>query len=258
MTRAVFSLCFVVVVAACPIPEGDPRSGIGVPCVLDLPACDRDFVCVANSPASDDGLCAPVVSYGTAAGPCEAPRYPLGVQGVERDGTDPYEIADLSDLDALEGVRRVQSDLVSRNPDAATVVVGDVCELSALQRVDGSLGFSELDVETLAGLESLSSIGGILVLTQMPNLRDLTALHNVAVLDGREDVLDLDRAELSLVIANNADLRAEEAAVLVDTIVQNTGDATIRGRTLVCGNFDDDACPAGLALFLASLVNPNG
>lgn len=224
----------VVVVAAvlagCPIVG--VRDGIGAPCTVDGAPCPFDHTCLpddVSDPAG--GRCAPILDYGS----CPAPAY---AQKAGKVLDDDLTVDDGADVGKLEGVTHVQGELRFEAPGPGGLLpLGDLCAVRGVQRVDGELLISELDVPTLDGLQGLAQAGGGVVVHANGSLTDVLGLQNLVVaaaLPGRD---------FGVLLANNRDL--DEPAI--EALKTALADSAPTVKVFACGNKNSPAafqtCP---------------
>lgn len=166
---AVFS---VTLSAACGIPQDDPLPGIGARCTVGEGLCSLDLVCVPDDPDSDSGVCAPVLDYGA----CPKPEHLPGRFGTVSDGD--VLLDEAADASKLDGVRRVAGRLKVHTP-GSEIDLGTLCTFRALQRVDDGLVLGNTDVETLDGLNSLTSVKNGIAIFGNGDLTSLAGLVNL-------------------------------------------------------------------------------
>ncbi len=209
----------VVVGTACPI-DG-LRDGIGAPCTVDGDVCPLDHTCLPDDSASPgDGRCAPILDYGT----CEAPTY---AQKAGKVLDDDLTVDDDADLGKLEGVSDVTGELrFEAAGPGGLLALGDLCGLRGLQRVEGELLVSELDVTTLDGLQGLANASGGVVVHANGSLVDVLALQNLVV------AAPLSGRDFGVIIANNRALDEPAIQALKDALELST--PTL--KLFSCGN----------------------
>jgi hypothetical protein len=187
----------LLAVGACPI--GEFRDSIGTSCVVDEDVCGTDYVCFINDDADDNGLCAPVADYGA----CDEPTYPVGAGDVVSED-DAVRVESSSDVETLNGAVRVEGNLLIDDPrPVGTIDIGeDLCGLSGLQQVTGSLLISQTRLKTLDGLQGLSFVGAGIGVASNPELTDLMGLANLM----RVRVPENSDSGVTVVIADNDNL----------------------------------------------------
>jgi hypothetical protein len=206
---------FVVVstVVGCPIV--DARDAIGKACTLDGP-CAADHFCLLDAPAVDgagSGVCAPVRNYGG----CPSPTWPVRVEGAL---TGDRVVNDAAGLQALDGVRRVQGALRLQPAEVlGAAVVGDLCPLAGLQRVDDGLNVRNTDVTTLDGLQALAFAGAGVTIVDNASLVDVAGLldlqHSVLPEGGNVGVLIAANRQLDPAKVEELRAALEPAGVVV-------------------------------------------
>ncbi|HEY1098574.1 MAG TPA: hypothetical protein VGF99_06585 [Myxococcota bacterium] len=246
MNRALLhSLAFSVVVAGgvgCPI--GAPAEGIGRACTPDGERCPNDHVCRfldEDDAAAGTGVCAPVIDYGA----CDAPTWAVGLGDVH---DDTVLIDAVDDFAFLRNVTRVEGDVIIKPANAGqTFVLGDLCAMSTVQQVTGSLVVSSTDITTLDGLQGVGFVGKGVGIASNRLLTSLDGLINLIA------VLPLgDNDNFDVVIADNAALTNEAIQALRAALDDTHADV----RLLVCGNVnaaqqnDQDDCPPSVDALL--------
>ncbi|MDP2344071.1 MAG: hypothetical protein Q8O67_24150 [Deltaproteobacteria bacterium] len=220
----------VVVCAGCPI-DGT-RDGIGAPCTVDGDPCPLDHTCLpadASDPA--EGTCAPILDYGS----CDAPAY---AQKAGKVLDEDLDVDDGADLGKLEGVISVTGELRFEAPGAGGLLeLGDLCDTRGLQRVEGKLLISELDVETLDGLQGLAVAKGGVLVHAMGSLVDVLALQNLVT------ATPFEGRDFGVGIANNRALDEPAIQALKDALAERS--PTV--KVFACGNKNSPAalqtCP---------------
>jgi hypothetical protein len=224
------ALLFVALLAGCPI-DGT-RDGIGAQCSVDGDTCPFDHTCLpddVDDPAG--GRCAPILDYGT----CDAPAY---AQKLGKTLDESLTVDDDADLGRLEDVISMTGELrFEAEGPGGLLELGDLCGTRGLQRVDGELLISELDVVTLDGLQGLAIANGGVLVHANGSLVDVLALQNLVVAPPFQD------RDVGLIIANNRALDEPAIQDLKDALAESAPGV----KLFACGNKNSPAtlqvCP---------------
>lgn len=237
MNRAtVFTGLFLLSsLAGCPLTG--TVDGIGAPCTPagDAP-CPLDHVCIPDADDAATGLCAPVTDYGS----CDAPTWPQRTTRTRDEGID-IDIVD--EYAFLTDVTRIEGDFGILPEAPGTALLGDLCPLSGLQQVTGSVLVKATDLTTLDGLQGLSVVGNGVGIASNRNLVSLKGLYNLFSVDRPDD-------NFSIVLADNLALSNEEVVAFRARLKEIN--PTAEQRLVVCGSPDVDVangdpdCPASV------------
>jgi hypothetical protein len=222
MNRAtVFTGLFLLAtLAGCPLTGS--VDGIGATCTpAGESPCPLDHVCIPDDDDATTGLCAPILDYGS----CDAPSWPQRStetrdEGIDIDIVDEY--AFLTDVSRIEGDFGIVPDTVG-----STAQLGDLCPLSGLQQVTGSLLVKATDLTTLDGLQGLSVVGNGVGIASNRSLVSLKGLYNLFSVDRPDD-------NFSIVLADNIALTNEEVTALRTRLKEIN--PTAEQRLVVCGS----------------------
>ena len=214
---SVTALAAVATLTGCPIDA--LRDGIGAPCVIDGDACPTDHVCHVDAGATD-GLCAPILDYGSS---CDPPSYPQAI-GKVRDET--LDVDSVDDLSKLRDVVRVEGDLFLDGAAGTVLRLEDVCSAAGVQQVTGSLVVAQTNLTTLDGLQGMGAVGAGVGIAANPNLVDLQGLINLMGVRPPEA-----GPAFSIVIADNLTLPAEAIRALREALSDQRGI-----QIFACGN----------------------
>jgi hypothetical protein len=203
----------------CGIPDDDLLPGMGAPCAVADGLCPIEHVCRPNAPGEDRGVCEPVLSYGA----CDKPTHLPGRFGKVDDGD--VVIDEPADKNKLDDIRRVDGE-VRLHRRADELEIGDLCFSRTLQRVGDAVYVGNTDVETLDGLQSLTTVHTGISIFGNANLNSLDGLAQVRDIGGCGDLGDV-------LIANNRDLSPGTISAFTDALSKRLGrEATV----LHCGN----------------------
>jgi hypothetical protein len=189
----------------------------------------------------------PVTSFGVCDDVAGPPTHPAGQLGSTEDAAE-VTIDDEADIDLLEGDRLVSGDVLVFQQGPGGADVGALCGLRDLQRV-GGFAVIDSDVLSLDGLQSLTSVGAGLVVTQNTELRSLAGLANLVDVGLREVSGAGDLADFHVVIAGNQRVPDAEVEALRARLPADA-------QFVACGNAGRECNAAESALL--NLLATNG
>lgn len=241
----VLVLALASITSACPIGDDDALPTMGLPCSTREALCGIELVC-RPAAAPPEGLCAPVMSYGSCDGEVGAPSHPPGRMGEIKD-VDVLTIEDAGDLEQLREVRLVDGMLQVFEAGPGNADVGDLCPLRTLQLVTEGVGIGDSDLQDLDGLQSLTSVAGGLAIFNNRSLTSLAGLENLVDV-GPRTVETF--ASFHVIVAGNPLLPEAEVAAFEERLQGRNGGAL----TIVSCSNGGAPCAGGEAELLAYLT----
>lgn len=249
--RPVLGVAVVALAAAqgaCPIGDDDLLPSMGAPCSTHEALCGVEHVCRPPGPPPD-GVCAPVMSYGSCDDVEGAPSHAPGRLGDSKQ-VDEMKIEDAADLEQLREVRLLDGTLEIFEQGPGDADVGDLCPLRTLQLVTDGFGIGDSDLTDLDGLQSLTSVAGGLAIFNNRALTSLSGLDNLVEV-GPRNVESF--TAFNVIIAGNPQLGEGDITAFEDRLQAKNGGAL----TIVSCSNAGNPC-AGEEADLLAFLTANG
>jgi hypothetical protein len=255
MTRVVRLLLLPCLLPlGCGISASDPLPGIGAPCNVASGQCPVEHACRPDAPGAEEGLCAPLPSFGSCDDD-EPVTHAPGREGEDLE-RDEVLVRDAESMIALEDVRAVSGRVRVFQEGAERVAIESFCGLRDLQRVGAGLVLADTTgIASLDGLQSLTSVGGGLLLLDNNGLTSLDALAQLVDVGSRTVTLaDDSQRTVDVVIAGNDELGDDVVAGFVAALEARVG----RALTVVACSNDGAVCADDDVALVQQLVTTGG
>ncbi|MBI1945043.1 MAG: hypothetical protein HYS27_05070 [Deltaproteobacteria bacterium] len=232
----------------CPIGDDDLLPSMGAPCSTHEALCGMEHVCRPPGPPPD-GVCAPVMSYGSCDDVDGKPSHPPGRLGDSKQA-DEVKIESAADLEQLREVRLLDGTLEVFEQGPGDADVGDLCPLRTLQLVTDGAAIGDSDLTDLDGLQSLTSVAGGLAVFNNRQLTSLSGLDNLVEV-GPRTVESF--AAFHVIIAGNPQLPESDITAFEQRLQGQNGNAL---RIVSCSNAANPC--AGEEAELLAFLTANG